>query len=103
MLPLKEELRATAWWQGEDRKKDIDRALAEPGCMKLWVFLQLHARLMDSLVLAARGHNATPGFADRLQLLQQLVATAPWRLDPDLGLIPKTPFAAMQQQQRPIL
>ncbi|MEJ8837649.1 hypothetical protein [Ramlibacter sp. AN1133] len=98
VLPLREELRAAAWWQDEQRRREIDHGLREPGSMVLWVFQGVQARLIEMRALQARGHDGMPGFAERMTVLQDLVARAPWRVDPDLGLVPRTEAAARQLQ-----
>lgn len=91
-----EELRSHGLLLTEEHARDADRGLHQPHAMKLWVFQALLARLLDMQVLVAQQRDNAPGFRARLALLEHLVAAAPWEMNPDMGLLPKTEEASLQ-------
>lgn len=73
------------------RDADAERGMRSPHTMSMALFQVLLDKRLQMRALQARGQDNAPGFAQRLCLLEQLLASAPWIEHPDMGLWPKPP------------
>lgn len=89
LLALIEEIAGSAAVLMPQKAAEVDASLRRPQAMPMWIFQAVRDKLMHMRSLEARDQDNAPGFAQRLALLHDLIAKAPWMFDPNMGVWPK--------------